>query len=285
MNAKLIDGKMISEKVKTEVALEVMELKKQGIHPGLAVILVGSNPASQVYVRNKIAACEKTGIQSFHHELPENISETELAQLIQNLNQDDRVHGILLQLPLPKNLNSDFFLEQIHPSKDVDGLHALSLGRLAQGKETFVSCTPAGVMRLLKEIDFDCAGKKAVVVGRSNIVGKPMALLLLQQSATVTVVHSKTKNIEEEIRSADLVVAAVGVAKMVKGDWIKPGAVVIDVGINRMENGKLCGDVDFESASEKASYITPVPGGVGPMTIAMLLKNTLQAAKIGFVTF
>ncbi|MBF0491748.1 MAG: bifunctional methylenetetrahydrofolate dehydrogenase/methenyltetrahydrofolate cyclohydrolase FolD [Deltaproteobacteria bacterium] len=282
MNAKLIDGKAIAEKVKNEVALEVQQLEAKGIQVGLAVILVGSNAASQIYVCNKIAACKKAGIQSFHHELSESTSSEELLLWIENLNRDERVHGILLQLPLPKHLNADYFLEAIHPKKDVDGLHALSLGRLAQGKETFVSCTPAGVMRLLQEIHFDCSGKKAVVVGRSNIVGKPMALLLLQQSATVTVVHSKTKNIEEEIRSADLVVAAVGVPKMVKGDWIKAGAVVIDVGINRMENGKLCGDVDFDSAAQKASYITPVPGGVGPMTIAMLLKNTLQAAKTGF---
>jgi methylenetetrahydrofolate dehydrogenase (NADP+)/methenyltetrahydrofolate cyclohydrolase len=241
--------------------------------------LVGNNPASQVYVRNKILACEKVGIKSFHFHLSEKTSQKKLLELIQKLNRDKKVHGILVQLPLPKQIEADVVIESIDPKKDVDGLHPFSLGKLAVGQPTFVSCTPAGMMEMLKEINFNCSGKNAVVIGRSNIVGKPIALLLLAGNATVTICHSKTKNLPEKVREADLIIASVGSPQLVKGDWIKEGAVVIDVGINRMPDGKLVGDVDFEAAKLKASYITPVPGGVGPMTITMLLKNTLEAAK------
>ncbi len=278
---QLIDGKKIAEKVREEITQEVLELKKnKQITPGLAVILVGNNPASEVYVRNKVQTCEKVGMKSFHFTLPENTSEETLLQEIKKLNQQTDVHGILVQLPLPSHLNSQKIIEAIAPHKDVDGLHPYNLGRLAAGFPTLVSCTPAGVMRLLEEINFDCNGKEAVVIGRSNIVGKPVALLLLAQNATVTICHSKTKNLAEKVKQADVIVAAVGIPKFVKGAWIKPGAVVIDVGINRGSDGKLIGDVDFEETKKHASFITPVPGGVGPMTIAMLLKNTLQAAKI-----
>ena len=278
---QLIDGKKIAEKVREEITQEVLELKKnKQITPGLAVILVGNNPASEVYVRNKVQTCEKVGMKSFHFTLPENTSEETLLQEIKKLNQQTEVHGILVQLPLPSHLNSQKIIEAIAPHKDVDGLHPYNLGRLAAGFPTLVSCTPAGVMRLLEEINFDCNGKEAVVIGRSNIVGKPVALLLLAQNATVTICHSKTKNLAEKVKQADVIVAAVGIPKFVKGAWIKPGAVVIDVGINRGSDGKLIGDVDFEETKKHASFITPVPGGVGPMTIAMLLKNTLQAAKI-----
>ena len=278
---QLIDGKKIAEKVREEITQEVLELKKnKQITPGLAVILVGNNPASEVYVRNKVQTCEKVGMKSFHFTLPENTSEETLLQEIKKLNQQTEVHGILVQLPLPSHLNSQKIIEAIAPHKDVDGLHPYNLGRLAAGFPTLVSCTPAGVMRLLEEINFDCNGKEAVVIGRSNIVGKPVALLLLAQNATVTICHSKTKNLAEKVKQADVIVAAVGIPKFVKGAWIKPGAVVIDVGINRGSDGKLIGDVDFEETKKHASFITPVPGGVGPMTIALLLKNTLQAAKI-----
>ncbi len=277
---QLIDGKILSEKIRAKIIEEVAALKQsKKITPGLAVILVGENPASQVYVRNKIASCEKVGMKSFHHTLPESSTQAEVLQLIQQLNQNDQVHGILIQLPLPKHLDADFLLDQVDPRKDVDGLHPFSLGRLAAGRPSFVSCTPAGMIEMLKDIGYDCAGKEAVVIGRSNIVGKPIALLLLAQNATVTICHSKTKNLSEKVKQADIVVAAIGVPKFVKGDWIKPGAVVLDVGINRGTDGKLVGDVDFESASKVAGWITPVPGGVGPMTITMLLKNTLQAAS------
>lgn len=278
--ATLIDGKQLAEKIKNSLTEEIKKLKKnKKINPGLAVILVGNNPASEVYVKNKILACEKVGIKSFHFRLSEKTSQKKLLELIQKLNKDKKVHGILLQLPLPSQLKADEAIETIHPDKDVDGLHPFSLGRLAVGKPTFVSCTPAGMMEMLKEIHFDCAGKNAVVIGRSNIVGKPIALLLLANNATVTICHSKTKNLAEKTREADLIIASVGSPQLVKGDWIKPGAVVLDVGINRMPDGKLKGDVDFEAAKLKASYITPVPGGVGPMTITMLLKNTVEAAK------
>ncbi|MFO1518413.1 MAG: bifunctional methylenetetrahydrofolate dehydrogenase/methenyltetrahydrofolate cyclohydrolase FolD [bacterium] len=277
--AQIIDGKVLAEKVRSELASEVAKLKKKKVIPGLAVVLVGDNPASQVYVRNKVSACEKIGMKSFHHHLPEKTSQKTLLALVQKLNKDKKVHGILVQLPLPKQIHSDTVIEAIDPKKDVDGLHPYSLGRLAVGQPTYVSCTPAGMMRMLQDIGYDCSGKEAVVIGRSNIVGKPIALLLLAQNATVTLCHSKTKDLPAKVKAADIVVAAVGSPKMVKGNWIKPGAVVLDVGINRTSEGKLVGDVDYESASLVAGYITPVPGGVGPMTITMLLWNTLQAAK------
>ncbi len=277
---QIIDGKKIAEKVREETQQGVLELqKKKNITPGLAVILVGNDPASEVYVRNKIQTCEKVGMKSFHFKLPKETSEKDLLKEIEQLNQRSDVHGILVQLPLPTQINSQKIIEAIRPEKDVDGLHPYNLGKLAAGSPTLVSCTPAGVMRLLEEIHFDCAGKEAVVIGRSNIVGKPVALLLLAQNATITLCHSKTKEIAEKVKRADVVVAAVGIPQFVKGDWIKPGAVVIDVGINRNSEGKLLGDVDFDEAQKNASWITPVPGGVGPMTIAMLLKNTLQAAS------
>lgn len=280
MTSQIIDGKAIAQKVRNELSVEIQSLKTQHIQtPGLAVVLVGNNPASQVYVRNKIAACKEVGIESFYHPLPENTTETELLALIDQLNANSKVHGILVQLPLPAHLSAKTILERLDPTKDVDGLTAHSLGRLAEGDPTYTPCTPAGVMRLLDEIDFDCQGKHAVVIGRSNIVGKPMGLLLLARHATVTFCHSKTKDLPNYLKQADLVVAAIGAGQFVKGEWLKPGSVVIDVGMNRNTAGKLVGDVDFESAASVASWITPVPGGVGPMTIAMLLKNTVEGFK------
>ncbi len=280
MVAQVIDGKKLAEQIRTQLQQEVGSLQqKYAKVPGLAVVLVGDNPASQVYVRNKIAACEQAGIKSIQHFLAKDTSEKALIQLIETLNQDPQVNGILVQLPLPAHLNSETILEKINPCKDVDGLHAHNLGNLLIGKECFKPCTPHGVMKMLESIHCDLAGKHCVVIGRSNIVGKPMALLLLEKHATVTICHSKTKNIPEEVKRADVVIAAVGRAKLVKGSWIKSGAVVSEVGINRDENGKLCGDVDYTSCAEVASYISPVPGGVGPMTIAMLLVNTVEAFK------
>ena len=276
--ANLIDGKTISAKVRDELAKEVEALKAKGVEPGLAVVLVGSDPASEVYVRNKGKACEKTGINSFQHTLPEDTSMDDLLALIDRLNNDDKVNGILVQLPLPKHMDEDKVIEAISPDKDVDGFHPYSVGRLTTGNPTFRSCTPFGIMRLLDETGVDLSGKDAVVVGRSNIVGKPIALMLLQANATVTICHSRTKDLESKVKAADIVVAAVGIAEFVKGSWIKDGAVVIDVGINRTDDG-LVGDVEFGEAEKHASAITPVPGGVGPMTIAMLLYNTVESAK------
>ncbi len=283
----LIDGKAIAAKVREELKAEVDKLKAKGINPGLAVVLVGEDPASEVYVRNKGKACEKAGINSFQHILPAETSMEDLLSLIDKLNNDDAVNGILVQLPLPKHMDEAKVIEAITPSKDVDGFHPYSVGRLTTGSPTFRSCTPFGIIKLLEETigtgdikdPLDLSGKDAVVVGRSNIVGKPIALMLLTENATVTICHSRTKNLADKIRSADIVIAAVGIAEFVKGDWIKEGAVVIDVGINRTENG-LVGDVEFDKASERASAITPVPGGVGPMTIAMLLYNTVESAKV-----
>ncbi|MBL7686344.1 MAG: bifunctional methylenetetrahydrofolate dehydrogenase/methenyltetrahydrofolate cyclohydrolase FolD [Deltaproteobacteria bacterium] len=277
--AQIIDGKKLAEKVRDQIQQEVKKLKKKKIVPGLAVILVGEDPASQVYVRNKILACEKVGMKSFHYPLPAKTSQKKLLELIQKLNKNKKIHGILVQLPLPKHLKSEEIIRAIAPQKDVDGLHPYSLGRLASGQPTYVSCTPAGMIKMLEEIQYDCSGKEAVVIGRSNIVGKPIALLLLGLNATVTVCHSKTLNLPDRVRSADIVVAAVGIPKLVKKDWVKPGAIILDVGINRMPDGKLVGDVDFEEVSKVAGAITPVPGGVGPMTITMLLWNTLIAAR------
>jgi len=277
--ATIIDGKAIAAKIRKELTAEVAGLKTKGVIPGLAVVLVGEDPASKVYVSMKEKACTDVGIFSAEHKLSVETSETELLSLIARLNADPKIHGILVQLPLPKQINTEKVLEAISPDKDVDGFHPYNVGRLMVGKPTFQPCTPYGVMVMLKEIGFDLAGKNVVVVGRSNIVGKPVAMMCLQQHATVTICHSRTKNLADVVRSADVVIAAVGVPEMIKGDWIKDGAVVIDVGVNRVGEKKLVGDVEFAAAAERAAAITPVPGGVGPMTITMLLYNTVESAK------
>lgn len=277
--AKLIDGKVISAAVKAEVAKETEELKKQGVVPGLAVIIVGEDPASKVYVSNKEKACEQMGFASFKYALPEETTEEELLELVKKLNNDPAVNGILCQLPLPKHLNEELIINTIIPEKDVDAFHPQNVGKIMIGEFDFLPCTPAGVMEMLSYENIDVNGKECVVIGRSNIVGKPMSMLLLHKNGTVTICHSRTKDLKEVCRRADILVAAVGRANFVTADMVKEGAVVIDVGINRLENGKLCGDVDFAEVEPKASYITPVPGGVGPMTIATLMKNTLTAAK------
>lgn len=276
---EIIDGKLISKSVKDKIAAEVKVLKKSGVTPGLAVIIVGENPASQIYVRNKQRACEEVGFESFKYELPENTTQDELLELVKKLNDDDRVNGILCQLPLPEHIDESTVINNISPKKDVDAFHPENVGRIMIGDYSFLPCTPAGVMELIASTGTDISGKECVVVGRSNIVGKPMAMLLLHKSGTVTVCHSKTQDLRAECQRADILVAAVGVPKLITGDMVKEGAVLIDVGMNRDENGKLCGDIDFDSCKDKASYITPVPGGVGPMTIAMLMANTLTAAK------
>lgn len=276
---KIIDGKNISTILKGELKLEVNKMKENGITPGLAVILVGENSASKVYVGNKKKSCEEVGIKSFSYELPEDTSEDELLELIGTLNKDDAVHGILVQLPLPKHMNEQKVILNISPLKDVDGFHPQSVGALSIGIPGFVSCTPAGIIELLKRSGIEICGKNCVVVGRSNIVGKPVGLLLLREHGTVTICHSKTNNLTSILQQADIVIAAIGVSKFIKGKDLKPNAVVVDVGMNRDENGKLCGDVDFDSALEVASAITPVPGGVGPMTIAMLMNNCVIAAR------
>jgi len=250
------------------------------VTPGLAVIIVGENPASQIYVRNKQRACEEVGFESFKYEMPENTTQDELLELIKKLNDDDSVNGILCQLPLPKHIDESTVINNISPKKDVDAFHPENVGRIMIGDYSFLPCTPAGVMELIASTGTDIAGKECVVVGRSNIVGKPMAMLLLHKSGTVTICHSKTKDLKAECQRADILVAAVGVPKLITGDMVKEGAVVIDVGMDRDENGKLCGDVDFENVKDKCSFITPVPGGVGPMTISTLMKNTLKACKI-----
>lgn len=277
--AILIDGKFIAGKIRGEIAVEINRLESLGIKPGLAVVLVGDNPASKVYVSMKEKACRDVGIFSDEYKLPEDTCEKELVDLINKLNGKDDIHGILIQLPLPKHINESKILEAISPDKDVDGFHPYNVGRLITGKPVFQPCTPFGIMTMLKESGIDLAGKEVVVVGRSNIVGKPVAFMCLQQHATVTLCHSKTKNLPDKIKMADVLIAAVGQPEMIKGDWIKEGAVVIDVGVNRLDDGRLVGDVEFSVASYRASYITPVPGGVGPMTITMLLYNTLQSAK------
>lgn len=279
MMTKLIDGKLIATQIKDEVKEEVALLKQKGIVPGLAVILVGESSASKVYVNNKKKACEYVGMKSFSYELPEETSEASLLSLIDTLNQDNQVHGILVQLPLPKHMDEQKVILAIDPKKDVDGFHPQSVGALSIGLPGFVSCTPAGVIELLKRSHVTIEGKNCVVVGRSNIVGKPVSFLLLRENGTVTICHSKTKNLKEVLQGADIVVAAVGIPRFIKGEMLKEEAVVIDVGINRMEDGKLCGDVDFDSCMGRVKAITPVPGGVGPMTIAMLMHNCLIAAK------
>ena len=276
---KILDGKAVSLKVKESVKVRADELKKFGVEPTLAVVLVGEDKASQTYVRAKEKACNEYGIKSVAHRLSENTTQNELLALINVLNLDDSIHGILVQLPLPKHIDTNVVLAAIDPRKDVDGFHAVNVGKLVSGLEGFVPCTPLGVMEILKEYGIDVAGLNAVVIGRSNIVGKPMANLLLNASATVTVTHSKTKNLKEICKNADLIVAAIGKPFFLKADMVKDGAVVIDVGINRLDDGTLVGDVDFDEVAPKCSYITPVPGGVGPMTIAMLLNNTILAAQ------
>ncbi len=279
MAARIIDGKAIAAKVRGRIAGQVEQLKQRGVTPGLAVVLVGEDPASRVYVGMKKKICIELGMYSADHELPADTSEAKLLALIDQLNNDDKIHGILVQLPLPPHIDTDKVLEAISPMKDADGFHPYNMGRLAIGKPTFQPCTPYGVMVMLEEIGYDLTGKEVVVVGRSNIVGKPVALMCLARHATVTICHSRTNDLAEVVRRADVVIAAVGRAEMVKGDWIKPGAVVIDVGINRVGEKKLVGDVEYAAAAERASAITPVPGGVGPMTIAMLLQNTLESAQ------
>ena len=279
MTAQLIDGKAIAAKVKAALAAEVLSIQtRRGFPPGIAVVRVGEDPASKIYVTSKKKTAEELGFGSFEHHLEATVSQPQLLALVAQLNADPKVDGILVQLPLPKHLDSNAVLESISPAKDVDGFHQINAGRLFQGRPGLVACTPLGVMRMLEEIGFNPSGKVCVVVGRSNIVGRPMAALLLNASATVVICHSKS-DVASEVKRADLLVAAVGVSKLVKGEWIKPGAVVIDVGMNRGADGKLTGDVDFEGARERAGWITPVPGGVGPMTIAMLMSNTVKAAQ------
>ena len=279
MTAKIIDGKGLAVRIQEELKTRVDVCAQKGHRPGLAVVLVGEDPASHVYVRNKVRACERTGIHSEEIRLSADTTEQELLAVIDRLNHDDTIDGILVQLPLPKHLSSEIVIAAISPEKDVDGFHVVSAGSLLTGRTGFRPCTPYGVMKLLEEAECDPSGKHAVVIGRSNIVGKPQALMLLEKNATVTVVHSRTQDLASMTRQADILVAAVGRAKMVKADMVKPGAVVIDVGMNRDENGKLCGDVDYEAVREIASAITPVPGGVGPMTIAMLMTNTAEAVE------
>lgn len=278
--AAVIDGKAISAKVKSEVRQETEALKAKGISIGLAVVIVGDNPASRVYVNNKKKACAEVGFESFEYALPEETTQEELLALVDKLNKDDTVNGILVQLPLPKQIDEKAVINAILPEKDVDAFHPVNVGKIMIGDFAFLPCTPAGVMELIASTGVEISGKECVVIGRSNIVGKPMGMLLLHKNGTVTICHSKTKNLAEVCRRADILVAAVGRANFVTPDMVKEGAVVIDVGMNRLENGKLCGDVDYAACFEKAGYITPVPGGVGPMTIAMLMKNTLTSAKI-----
>ena len=281
MSAKIIDGKAVSKKIREEIREEVEKLKSAGVHPGLAVVLAGDNPASRVYVKNKGEACRSAGIHSEEHKLPADVKESELIDIINRLNKDPRINGILVQLPLPLHINKELVLKSISPDKDVDGFHEINMGRLFIGQEGLIPCTPFGIIKLLEYYNIPVEGKFAVVVGRSNIVGKPVAMMLLHRNATVAICHTRTKNLKEVCLMGDILIAAAGRQGMITGDMVKEGAVVIDVGINRMDNGKLTGDVDFESASKKAGWITPVPGGVGPMTIAMLLYNTLKAAKMG----
>ena len=278
--AEIIDGKKVSEHIRSQIAEGVEKLKQEtGITPGLAAVLVGDDPASEIYVRNKRRACSNTGIYSEEHKLPLETTEEELLTLVDKLNNDPKIHGILVQLPLPDHINVTKVLRAVSPLKDVDGFHPYNVGLLVEGNPRFIPCTPHGIIKMLEFYNIDISGKQAVIVGRSNIVGKPVSMLLLHRHATVTVCHSRTKPLDEVTRRADILVAAIGRANFITADMIKEGAVVIDVGINRNEEGKLTGDVDFEAVSQKASYITPVPGGVGPMTISMLLWNTLESAK------
>lgn len=279
--AYIIDGKKISAEIKDETKAKISQLKEQGVEVSLAVVQVGDNPASCVYVRNKKKACEYVGIRSVSHELPGETTEEELLELIDKLNKDDSINGILVQLPLPKHMDENKVIDAISPYKDVDGFHLMNVGALSTGQNGFISCTPYGIIQLLKRSGIEIEGKHCVIIGRSNIVGKPMSMLLLRENGTVTIVHSKTKNMKEITKQADILVVAIGKPKFIDDTYVKEGAVVIDVGINRDENNKICGDVDFDKVEGKASAITPVPGGVGPMTIAMLMNNCLEAmAKI-----
>ena len=277
---KIIDGKAISQAIKDELKIKVDALKEQGKEPCLAVILVGNDPASTVYVGNKKKACEYIGIKSLSYELPESTTEEELIALIDKLNADDGVNGILVQLPLPKTINEDAVIRAISPLKDVDGFHPESVGKLCIGQPGFVSCTPAGIIELLKRSNVEIEGKECVIIGRSNVVGTPMSLLMLRENATVTVCHSRTKNLSEVTKRADILIVAIGKPKMITAEYVKEGAVVIDVGIHRLEGKKLCGDVDYDDVAAHTSAITPVPGGVGPMTIAMLMKNCVQSVSL-----
>ncbi|KAA0762676.1 bifunctional methylenetetrahydrofolate dehydrogenase/methenyltetrahydrofolate cyclohydrolase FolD [Bacillus sp. SH5-2] len=279
MVAVIIKGNEVAEKKRTQLKEEVVKLKEQGIVPGLAVILVGEDPASRSYVKGKEKGCEQVGIYSELIELPETITEERLLAEIDRLNGDDRINGILVQLPLPKHIEEKAIIERISPEKDVDGFHPISVGRMMTGQDTFLPCTPHGIVELVKETNLDISGKHVVVIGRSNIVGKPVGQLFLNENATVTYCHSKTQNMKELSKLADILIVAVGRPKMITADYIKEGAVVIDVGVNRLETGKLCGDVDFDNVLDVAGYITPVPKGVGPMTITMLLHNTVESAK------
>ena len=278
MAAQLIDGKSVAAQVRAALKPKVEALAARGLRPGLAVVLAGSDPASQVYVKNKVRASEEVGLYSEQHDFPDDVPEQALLDCIERLNRDPRVHGILVQLPLPKNVSADRVLAAVSPAKDVDGFHAENLGALVAGRPRFVPCTPAGVVRLIEHAGVPIAGRRAVVIGRSIIVGKPLALLLLQRDATVTICHSKTRELPAVAREADILVAAIGRAKFVTADMVKPGACVIDVGINRLPDGTLCGDVDFNAVRAVAGWITPVPGGVGPMTIALLMENCVRAA-------
>ena len=278
--AKIIDGKQISLDIKNELKKKVAKYKEQGIEMTLAVVKVGNDPASAVYVRNKEKACEYVGINSKTLALPEETTEEELLNVVKELNEDKNVNGILVQLPLPKHIDESKVLLTIDSTKDVDGFHPVNVGKMVIGEDTFLPCTPAGIIEMIKRTDIDIEGKECVVIGRSNIVGKPMAMLMLKENATVTIAHSRTKDLKEVTKRADIIVAAIGKAKFVTADYVKEGAVVIDVGMDRDENGKLCGDVDFESVSKVASAITPVPGGVGPMTVTMLLVNCLRSVEL-----
>lgn len=277
---QIIDGKRISQEIKDELKEKVAQLKTQGKEPSLAVIQVGNDPASSVYVGNKKKACAYCGIRSLSYELPEETTETELLELISKLNTDDAVNGILVQLPLPKQIDEDKIIRAISPKKDVDGFHPENVGKLVIGEKGFVSCTPAGIIQLLKRSGIEIAGKNCVVIGRSNIVGKPMAILMLRENATVTIAHSKTQNLKDICKQADILIVAIGKPQFINADYIKEGAVVIDVGIHRSENNKLCGDVKYDEVAEHTSAITPVPGGVGPMTIAMLMNNCVEAVEM-----
>ncbi|EDO0251220.1 bifunctional methylenetetrahydrofolate dehydrogenase/methenyltetrahydrofolate cyclohydrolase FolD [Listeria monocytogenes] len=276
---EIIDGKKLAKEIQEKVTREVAELVKEGKKPGLAVVLVGDNQASRTYVRNKQKRTEEAGMKSVLIELPENVTEEKLLSVVEELNEDKTIHGILVQLPLPEHISEEKVIDTISYDKDVDGFHPVNVGNLFIGKDSFVPCTPAGIIELIKSTGTQIEGKRAVVIGRSNIVGKPVAQLLLNENATVTIAHSRTKDLPQVAKEADILVVATGLAKFVNKDYIKPGAIVIDVGMDRDENNKLCGDVDFDDVVEEAGFITPVPGGVGPMTITMLLANTLKAAK------
>lgn len=278
--ATVIDGKGLAAKMRAEAAKDVAALKRAGVNPGLAVVLVGDDQASATYVRSKLRDCEECGIASFDYKLPADASQDEILQLVRNLNDDPKITGILVQMPLPSHLDAEEIIEAISPLKDVDGFHPTSLGRLVRGLSGLRPCTPAGIMVMLDEYNIELAGKNAVIVGRSSIVGKPMAHMLLERDATISVAHSRTRNLDEICRSADILVVACGIARLVKGDWVRPGATVIDVGMDRDEDGRLCGDVDYDDVFNVAGAITPVPGGVGPMTRAMLMSNVVTAARM-----